>query len=90
MTPTSYRPVLAWIAAKGILGHNTAVEMPQRFTAARIQEAHPDATIDVLDQMVDMGVLARWNTGHSGYGDSYISGPDVYYVTEAGLMDLWL
>lgn len=88
------RLLLAQIAAEGILGHNSAVSLPARFSAATIRAWFPlyteEQLMEDLSYLVTENLLRKYNTGHSGYGNTYIQGPDVWYVTSEGLVALWV
>lgn len=88
------RLLLATIAAGGILEHNSAVKMPQSFSLDRILKSLlPDYDSEVLkkdlDLLTEAGLLLKHNTGHSGYGNTWVSGVDTWRITSAGLVVLW-
>ncbi len=94
----SLRYLLAVIAAHGILGHNSAVPLPERFTMRELERLLPerllpDCTFGQLESdlnvLTDLGLIAKYNTGHADYGNTYVEGPDVWYITAAGLVELW-
>lgn len=88
------RLLLSTVAASGILNHNTATPMPKRFTESMLLDMLPayretDLLQSDLLELTEAGLLVRYNTGHSGYGNTYVEGPDVWYVSPQGLIHLW-
>lgn len=88
------KSLLASIASSGILGHNSAVEMPQRFaleSIKRITGRNDDQQILAeLAELTNQGLLSRYNTSHSGYANSWIEGVDTWKITPKGLVWLWM
>jgi hypothetical protein len=87
------RYLLSVIAANGILEHNTAVEMPKAYSARGITNLLPDHDHSELEydlaKLTDDGLLRKWNTSHSGYGNSWVEGHDTWRITPLGLIHLW-
>lgn len=86
--------VLALLAAEGILGHNTAVDMPGSFTLGQLSSlsngwSEEDLEI-ILDWHTRAGHVNRWNTGYNGYGGHHVEGSNTYRVTSKGLIALWM
>ena len=91
MTP-KHRLVLATLGAHGILGHNSAVQMPAEFTEKAILRLCQIGTAElppILEELENQGYVRSWDTGHYGYGDHYVPGKTVYGITAAGLVALW-
>lgn len=86
------KKVLAAVAAHGILNHNTAVELPDRFAARTICDLSGVGFGEVpscLERLTAEGLLRKRNTGYNGYGGARVEGVDVWSVTPKGLMALW-
>jgi hypothetical protein len=91
------REALCAVAAHGILDHNSAVSIPNEYTldgiASLMWGEGSTSTRELrhaLDRLTDGGLLRKRNTGSPGYGDTYVSGPDVWSVRPDGLVYLWM
>ncbi len=87
------REILATIAARGILAHNSAVELPKAFSFNQIydmlNDVHEDNLWRWLDELTKAGYLYKYDTGHADYGNTYTEGQDVWKITSKGLIALW-
>jgi hypothetical protein len=87
------RQILALAGSYGILDHNTAVKLPARYTLESLQKLGERHQISVheldVKALATDGYLNSRDTGYYGYGDYYVEGSVVYWITPKGLIALW-